>query len=566
MKIQNITIRNFRSIYGEQYFDFESLEGLVKLSGVIGTGKTSLGEALLWGLFGKVKEHKNPSLVSWHVKSNECSIELNLISKNKQINIKRSIVDPLEVTIDGKLLSASNKRDTQEILEEEYYDVPRLAIEKMCIISFNAFKNSLASMNPGETRTFLDDVFGFKTFTEYNNQIIIERKNQITENEQLNTILNECRNQINNLKEKKIIQTHQLQDSVNTDLLTENRKKYINEGISLKKQKEDLLEKKDLEVRNIDKLIKECQNKMTEAATLGKQAKDNYNTFKSGKCPTCGHDIDPNEINNFKDTMTAYAVEYREQEAKKKTHENEKISTIKKYDIEVNTLNNKMDELRSNISTIDAELKSYNDSIQLLSNNYEELIKELEDKIIDIEAKIQVSDKDIGEWNDMNELFSKTLRYSLLDTLIPHINKSIKYYLNKLNQLYNVEYDQEFKPHIYFEGNEKEISYSDLSTGQKKTLDIGIIFGVIANVIANVEFNIFFLDELFSNMDANSRNIMLELIKDNFKENKTIFIVNHAEMSDDYFDHKIRVKLENKKIMEKKEQIVVYSSNYEKIF
>jgi DNA repair exonuclease SbcCD ATPase subunit len=228
--------------------------------------------------------------------------------------------------------------------------------------------------------------------------------------------------------------------------------------------------------------------------------------------------------------MTAYAVEYREQEANKKTHENEKISTIKKYDIEVNTLNNKMDELRSNISTIDAELKSYNDSIQLLSNNYEELIKELEDKIIDIEAKIQVSDKDIGEWNDMNELFSKTLRYSLLDTLIPHINKSIKYYLNKLNQLYNVEYDQEFKPHIYFEGNEKEISYSDLSTGQKKTLDIGIIFGVIANVIANVEFNIFFLDELFSNMDANSRNIMLELIKDNFKENKTIFIVNHAEM------------------------------------
>ena len=55
-------------------------------------------------------------------------------------------------------------------------------------------------------------------------------------------------------------------------------------------------------------------------------------------------------------------------------------------------------------------------------------------------------------------------------------------------------------------------------------------------------------------------------IKDNFKENKTIFIVNHAEMSDDYFDHKIRVRLENKKIMEKKEQIVVYSSNYEKIF
>ncbi len=566
MKIKNITIRNFRSIYGEQYFDFESLEGVVKLSGIIGAGKTTLGEAILYGLFGKVKEHKNPSLVSWHVRPTDCSVEINLISKNKEINIKRNLCDPLEVTINGKLLSASNKRDTQEILEEEYYDVPKLAIEKMCIISFNAFKNSLASMNPSETRTFLDDVFGFKTFTEYNNQIIIERKNQITENEQLQTILNECQNQIDNIKEKKITQTKQLQSSINTTLLLENKNKYIETGISLKNQKLLLLEEKENEIKKLDKLIKECQNKMTEAVTLGKQAKNNYNTFKEGKCPTCGHVIDQIDIDKYKNTMNQFAVEYRKHEANKKTYENEKLSIIQQYDSKVNVINNQMDELRTNISNIDAELKSYNDSIQLLTDNFDELIKELEDKIVDINAKIQISDKDIGEWNDMNELFSKTLRYSLLDTLIPHINKSIKYYLGKLNQLYSVEYDQEFKPHIYFEGNEKEISYSDLSTGQKKTLDIGIIFGVIANVIANVEFNIFFLDELFSNMDANSRNIMLELIKDNFKENKTIFVVNHAEMSDDYFDHKIRVKLENKKIIEKKEPIIVYSSNYEKIF
>jgi DNA repair exonuclease SbcCD ATPase subunit len=223
-----------------------------------------------------------------------------------------------------------------------------------------------------------------------------------------------------------------------------------------------------------------------------------------------------------------------------------------------------MDELRKKISSIDAEIKSYNDSVQLINDNYDELISELETKIIEIEGKIRESDKDIGEWNDMNELFSKTLRYSLLDTLIPHINKSIKYYMNKLNQPYNVEYDQEFKPHIWFDDN--EISYSDLSTGQKKTLDIGIIFGVIANVIANVDFNIFFLDELMSNMDSDSRNTMLTLLNDNLKDNRTIFVVNHAEMADDFFEHKIRVKLVNKKIIEKKEPVLVFASTYEKIF
>ena len=564
MKIKDITIRNFRSIYGELYLDFNDLQGLIKLSGVIGSGKTTIGEAILFALFGKVKEHKNPALVSWHVKNSECSVEINLISKNKEINIKRSLTAPLEVKVDGKLLIASNKRDTQEILEEEYYDVPKLAIEKMCIISFNAFKNSLANMNPGETRQFLDDIFGFKTFTEYNDQIIIERKWQITENTQLNTILNETRNQIDNLKHKRLAQTNQLQSSINVDKIKEERQSLINKGLEYKNNKIEKGKEKDVKVKEFDEQIKECQRKMVEAATLGKQAKDNYNTFKSGKCPTCGHDIDPNQINDYKDTMNEYATIYREHEAKKKEYEASKQNVIKEYNATVNDFDEKMDELRKKISGIDAEIKSYNDSVQLINDNYDELISELETKVIEIEGKIRESDKDIGEWNDMNELFSKTLRYSLLDTLIPHINKSIKYYMNKLNQPYNVEYDQEFKPHIWFDDN--EISYSDLSTGQKKTLDIGIIFGVIANVIANVDFNIFFLDELMSNMDSDSRNTMLTLLNDNLKDNRTIFVVNHAEMADDFFEHKIRVKLINKKIIEKKEPVLVFASTYEKIF
>jgi len=566
MKIKDITIRNFRSIYGELYLDFNDLQGLIKLSGVIGSGKTTIGESILYGLYGKVKEHKNPALVSWHVKNSECSVELNIISKNKEINIKRSLTAPLEVRIDGRLLSASNKRDTQEVLEEEYYDVPRLAVEKMCIISFNAFKNSLANMNPSETRQFLDDIFGFKTFTEYNDQIIIERKYQITENTQLNTILNETRNQIENLKHKRLIQTSQLKSSIDITSIQEQRQNLINQGIEYKKSKQEKGQVKDEKVKELDGYIKECQHKMVEAATLGKQAKDNYNTFKSGKCPTCGHDIDPNDINSYKDNMNQYATIYREYEAKKKEHENNKQLVIKEYNSKCNEFDEKMDELRTKISSIDAQIKSYNDSVQLINDNYDELITELENKTSEIEDKIRESDKDIGEWNDMNELFSKTLRYSLLDTLIPHINKSIKYYMNKLNQPYNVEYDQEFKPHIWFDDN--EISYSDLSTGQKKTLDIGIIFGIIANVIANVDFNIFFLDELFSNMDSDSRNTMLTLLNDNLtnNNNRTIFVVNHAEMPDDFFSHKVRVKLESRKIIEKKEPVLVLASKYEKIF
>ena len=166
----------------------------------------------------------------------------------------------------------------------------------------------------------------------------------------------------------------------------------------------------------------------------------------------------------------------------------------------------------------------------------------------------------------MNELFSKTLRYKLLNSLIPQINNSIQYFINKLELDYVITFDQEFKSHILVENNTKEIHYSDLSTGQRKSVDVAIIFGIIQNIIANVNFSIFFLDELFSNMDSEARNNMLALLKETLSKDRTIFVINHAKMQDDYFDHKIRVQLEKKKIINKKEEIIVKSSKYTKVF
>jgi DNA repair exonuclease SbcCD ATPase subunit len=552
MNIKNIKITDFKSIYGTQEFDFTTLDGLIKLSGVIGSGKTTIGEAILWGLYGKHKEHKNPNLIAWHCRS--CEVELNLTSKGKDINIKRNSHKPLEIYINGKLLSASNKRDTQEILEEEYFDVPALAIQKMCIISFNAFNNSLAAMTPGETRLFLDDIFGFRTFTEYNDEIVNERKTHLQTNSQLNAVLSETQNQIRHLQEKKEAQKRDIKNSIDVNALKDERKQLVDKGIEEKNKLNELT--KDYSAKHTENI-----RLMTEAMTLGRQEKEYINKFKSGKCPTCGHDIDMSLIEESKIKMQEHADVYRKYEALNKDLET-------KHNAEISVIQETISLLKQQINEIDSKISQYNNSIKLISENYDEIIQEYEEKIIELEDKIAESDKDIGEWNDMNELFSKTLRYGLLDTLIPHINKSIKYYMTKLDQEYTVKYDQEFKPHIYINNNDNEISYKDLSTGQRKTLDIAIIFGVIQNVIANVDFNIFFLDELFSNMDSDSRNTMLNLLKDTLSENRTIFVVNHSEMSDDYFNHKIRVHLNTKKITDskKKEDVIVKASKYEQIF
>lgn len=564
MIIHNVKITNFKSIYGSQTFNFDNLKGLIKLSGPIGSGKTTIAEAILWGLYGTVKGQNNGQLVSWNAKS--CEIEMNLTSKNKEVHIIRNIYQPLIVEINGKTLLASSKRNTQEILEDEIYDVPKLAVTKMCVISFNAF-NSLAAMSPSETKIFLDDIFGFKLFSDYNNEVIIERKAQQNEQLKLNSIYEETLKQIEQLKEKQAAQTIQLQESVDLSGIQSKRAKLVNQGVAIKNKKEDIKKERDIKNKEFESQIQVFVAKMSEAATLGKQAKNHYNTFKSGICPTCGQKIDQAHIDEYKNKMEEYANIYRTNEAEKKKIEEIKQASYNSYLTKMSECDSEMDSLRKQISAIDAELKSYNDSVQLIQDNYDELIKEYETKAKTIKEELDKCDVEISEWNEMNELFTKTLRYNLLETLIPHINKSIQFFINKMDQSYKVQYDQEFKPHIFVDGWDKEIAYNNLSTGQRKSLDLAIIFGILQNVITSIDFNVFVLDELFSNMDSDARNIMLNLLKETMSEDKTIFVMNHAEMADDFFKFKIRVKLESKKMVTQnkrnREDVVVKASKYE---
>lgn len=551
MKIHKIKITNFRSLYGTHEFVFDDLEGLVKLSGPIGSGKTSVGEAVICALFGKVKDHTSPNMIAWGTDTYE--LEVDLTSRGHNIHVIRNPKKQLDVTVDGKQIAATGKNDMQSTLEE-YYDVPRLAIEKMCIINFNSF-SSLASLTPYETKQFLDDIFGFHTFTEYNDEVVLERKDEQVRLTGLQAILQDTQQQIQYLENKKQKQQEEIRNSVDITGLDSKREEYVNEGIRLK----TIYDTNNADIQALRsecaQKVNELRRKQTEAATLGKVQKDNYNKFKEGKCPTCGHDIEQTVIESYKQKMESYAADwhhYEEDIQKINDEYNEK--TFEKININ-NDLLTQMNDLKQHIREIDNKINIYKNNIKLINENFDDLISSYIKKREDIERQITESDKEIGEWNELNDLFSKTLRYKLLDTLIPHINSSIHYYMSKLEQGYKVVYDQEFKAHIYTDNIDGEISYKDLSTGQKKTLDMAIIFGILQNLIANVDFNLVFLDELFANLDTDARNTMLSVLQESLAEHRSVFVINHADMSDDFFNHKIRVRLTNKKVTLSKKRL-----------
>lgn len=569
MRIHTVKITNFKSCYGTQEFNFDELNGLVKLSGPIGSGKTLLCEAIQWGLLGTVKGQTNPSLVSWNTEA--CEVEITLTSKNKEVYIRRNIREALVVEVDGKALMASNKRNAQTILEEDIYDVPKLAIIKMCLISFNGF-SSLADMNPSQTKEFIDEIFGFKLFTEYN-LIVQEEKKSIQNNIiKLSAMHEENMKQINNLLEKKRQQQIQLDENFNLAGLKTEREQLVSQGVKTKEEYNKL----DSEYKTEENTLNEKRlvhfQKKNEYRTLGKQKKEYINTFKEGKCPTCDHEVDPAILEDNRTQMLKYAELYKEEESKE-TEINEKLLEKQKEHREaLSVIQEKINELKTKINKIDSDIAIYNNNVKLINENYDNLISECQSKIDEVKSELEVADNEISEWLQMEELLTKTLRYRLLDTLIPHINKSIRFFIDKLDQPYRIEYDQEFKAHIYTDSFDREISYANLSTGQKKTVDIAIVFGILQNVISNVDMNVLVMDELMSNMDSDARNVMLSVLKESMSEDKSIFIVNHAEMNDDFFDHKIRVALHNYRIrvkLKKKDEpkdVIVRASRYDKIF
>ena len=589
MIIHNIKIINFKSIYNTTEFNFDELTGLIKLSGNIGSGKTTLCEAILYGLYGQVKQQKIPQLVSWNTKRMEVCI--NLTSKNNNIYIKRCNIEPLEVYINSKLLPASSKNDTQEILERDYYDIPKMAVEKMCLISFNSFKSSLANMNPGETRQFLDNVFGFSTFTDYT-AIASEYKSEAsTEISTIETQISIYNKQLSDLNAKKLKQQEELKTTIDTNNINSQLEEIDVEKDKIKELSQDLV-KQENEFNNIynknkneiNKQLSEIADKRAQIVLLGKQAKNNYNTFKSGVCPTCGQEISTDIIDNYKSEIEKYKSQYIEvnneyievekQLSELKSELNSKLDILNRkkseYKTEYTNLKYKENELKQQINI-------YNEKKKLLQDNYDNLISETENKILVLNVKLSEYNKKQESWSKMTELLSKTLRYKLLDTLIPHINNSIQLFINKLNQQFSIEFDQEFKPHIYSDNYNKEINYNNLSTGQKKSLDLAIVFGILQNIISNVEFNIIILDELFSNMDADTRNMMLDMLSSSVVNDSTstisrsVFVINHAEMADDYFTHKLQVKLNNIKIdpvyrAQGTDKLVVQSSVYNQVF
>lgn len=526
MRINKIRIENFKSFYEPVELNFDEIRGFWRLTGNVGSGKTSVSDAILFGLFGSVNGKNNGDLISWGRKHGK--VELWCESKGDSLYIRRQLnaygQSPTYVEVNGEELIAINKRNVQAQLENDYYDISRMSVELLCIISFNNFR-SLATLNTADTKKFLDQVLGFYTLTQYIDQC----KELKAVNQQVMTSIGhnimKVQGQIDKIRELSSIQ------KIDGDQQEVKRK--ISEFTS---SLTDLSNRYTDTINKIHNDLMLANQELASIKTLGTNKAKEIAFIEKGICPTCGAPIDQSQLETKKQEREVFLNQYKVIDQKIKSI-NTTISDIK------STYNQDRQSIQAELDTNKRHLIKLQEQAKRLSINTSE-IENLNNQITDLTNTLSQHTIEDQEWELLYSILSNDVKSRILNSFIPILNSNISKYTQRLHLPYIITYDSSFTCSIEKIGINQKISLGSLSTGQMKTVNMSIILGLLSTIIGSNRLNILFLDELLSNMHKDLCDEVCAILRSNMKAGDTIFIVSHIETDNKYYDGIINVHLE----------------------
>lgn len=526
MKIDSIKIHNFKSIR-DYSMDFNKLQGLWEITGPVGAGKTSLGEALLYGLFGSVKDKNIPDLITWGEKKME--VRVSLESKGHSIDIIRSAGtgSKFSVSVNGSPLVSSKKAELQKELENNYYDISKLTLETLCIISFKGFK-SLATLTPGDARKFLNSTFGLGVLTELSDLAKDHKSDMSGDISQVKTKILQLEGQKKAYDEFLNQKVKYTQDEVDAFLSDKSSK--TSEYSKVKQKYSNEYKEASIELSN-------AQHDLGALELRGKEIKKHIDFVSKGVCPTCGAKLDTSSLDNYIKERDELRVKYQELKSNCDTAQKRLNDIHEKGQKELEAINNYILDLQKKISAA----TEYIVQERKCNQNIETLLKEKEA----LNKELTVLECDQNEWQELAKILESESRQSVISSIIPSLNAKLTEYCAAVGFNYSIIFNDQFKCTIRNNNLNMEIPISSLSTGQLKIVDIVIIMAILDILMNGCDFNVHFLDELFSNMDIELRGKMCEILKGKQKDNQTIFVISHASLPSNSIDGTIEIDLKN---------------------
>ena len=509
-----------------------------------GAGKSTILDALCFGLFGKPFRNINKPQLLNSVNASNCLVEVEFKVGAKDVKVVRGIKpNVFEIYINGKMYNQdANARDYQKYLEQQILKLNYRSFTQVVILGSSTFVPFM-QLKARHRREVVEEILDIQIFSLMN--MILKQKLKTIEADHRELEYKESLT-----SEKLTLKKRYIQD------IQDNRRKLIEEKTVLISGNEEEIFKKKRKIADLQDDIEGMHEKISNATKvveqfdklndLNSQLKTKHRSHKrlikffeeNEDCPTCQQHIDE----DYKDTMLSkenkkydkLTVGIKELADKLEATKvkiniiNEVNKNIQSNNVEIAKENSSIGELEKFNTTLDTEVKQLQDG-RVDKKDHEEVVSLQEEFDTVSKEKNKLREEKVYSDAVRTMLTDQGIKTKIIKQYLPIMNKLINTYLTSMEFYVNFTLDENFDETIKSRYRD-DFTYASFSEGEKMRIDLALLFTwrAVAKMKNSANTNLLILDEIFdSSLDGTGTDEFLKIL--NTLSDENIFVISHKQ-------------------------------------
>lgn len=526
-----------------------------------GSGKSTMLDALCFGLFGKPFRNINKPQLLNTINGKDCVVEVEFTTNGKQYKVMRGIKpNKFEIYCDNVMLNQDAAlRDYQEHLEKFILKLNYKSFTQIVILGSASFVPFM-QLSAADRRAIIEDLLDIQIFSAMNTvlkdrvsnnkDLIVGKKHDITLYEQ------KIEMHSNHVEEQK-------QDSDAKVLQYENE---IHSNQSLVQTLHETIDRLTTDVSELTEHVSnkiEVENKVKQLTKLESQIESNLFKFQrdirffetNDSCPTCRQtiamEIKTTELNSLseKSQKCQHGLSELEQKLLDEQNKLNAIATIQKRIQEIQV---DMATKNATVTATNRFIQKLNKEIDVLRNskvsttNVESQLSKMQAHLVGLKDALKLLIDEKTYFEVAASLLKDTgIKTKIIRQYLPVINKLVNKYLASLDFFVNFNLDESFKETIKSRHRD-DFTYNNFSEGEKQRIDMALMltWRAVAKLKNSSNTNLLILDETFdSSLDSSGTEELMKILQ--LLDGVNLFVISHkGDILQDRFSNVIRFKKE----------------------
>lgn len=520
-----------------------------------GAGKSTMLDALSFGLFGKPHRSISKKQVINSVNGKKCLVTVEFETSGHDFKIVRGIKpNTFEIWQDGLMIDQSaNARDYQKFLEQNILKLNHKSFHQIVVLGSSSFIPFM-QLPPKHRREVIEDLLDVSIFSSMKTILKERTANLSTKIKDTKALLDVSKSKYDSLNghikdmEKINKQSEIDNDAINAEM-EKDIKELTDQGIKLSKEAAEypttLME--DLEALSLK--TKENHSQLGEIRKAIRDITEEHMFYMNNdSCPTCSQDLSQelkdDRVQTIKDSAKVLSKTKKEIEDEDQEVADETMAVQVKIDT---------------LASIQAQMKSIHTNIEMLKNSMKDDVQKIDltDKYEELKTHQVASDEYRELFDEYSDdlLYAESAKEMLKDTgirtkvvreYLPAMNLLINQYLQTLDFFVHFELDENFDETIRSRHRDT-FTYANFSEGEKMRIDLALLFAwrQIAKRKNSTNTNLLILDETFdSSLDNDGVNNLMKILY-SLDANTNTFIISHKP---DVLESKLDSKITFKKV------------------